>query len=165
MTTEEFLKLVEDCKGFEVTLGFRDDEDHFIGGKENTVWYFVKKKSSEDYYVADYDTEGKSKDTHYTKKKKVLSKEKAEEGSTMERILGELAIGHEEIAKSKGKPIKKEIYEHPCSHYSFGFGERAYVISDEYGITVEYSNIKDVEKGFRLRDIETGKKVSAPARD
>lgn len=83
----------------------------------------------------------------------------------MELILAELSTGQAEIKESGRKPIKVEIYDHPCSHYSFAFGERAYKISDEYGITVEYSNLKDKPTGFRLRDIKTGEDVKTPAEE
>lgn len=159
---KSFLELIREKHGFEVTLGFRDDVDHFIGGTGNKVWYFVKKGPKEDYYVCTAG-DGGQEDIHYTRKKKILTSEPAPEGKTMELILSELAKGQKEIEESGRKPVKVTVYEHPCSHYSFSFGERAYKISDEFGITVEYSNISDEPAGFRLRNIETGKAVEAPS--
>lgn len=156
-----FLKLIEENSGFEVTLGFRNDVDHFIGGTGNKYWYFIKKGIKEDYYVCTLQ-DGERTDIHYTATKKNIKAEPAPSGKTMELLLSELTIGQSEIEDSNRKPVSVEIYGHPCSHYSFLFGERAYKISDEYGITIEYSNLQDVLAGFRLRNIETGKNVTAP---
>ena len=161
MKETDFLKLIEETHGIQVTLGFRDDVDHFIGGKGNKLWYFVKKKSTEDYYVCTR-SGGSTTDVHFTRKRKILSSEPAPSGKTMELILSELAVGQEEIELSGRKPTAVKVYEHPCSHYSFSFGERAYKISDEYGFTVEYFNLNDEPAGFRLRDISTGGKVMPP---
>lgn len=161
LNEELFLKLVSENNGFQVALGFIDFEDHFIGGKDSTVWYFVRKGSTDDYYIGTSDGNTWS-DTHYTFRNKELSSEPAPSGETIARILSELSTGQDEIEKSGRKPSQTEIYEHPCSHYSFAFGERAYKISDEYGITVSYSNIKDEAAGFRMRSILTGEDVKAP---
>lgn len=40
---QDFLKLIENNGGFEVTLGFQDDVVHFLGGTGNKIWYFIKK--------------------------------------------------------------------------------------------------------------------------
>lgn len=161
LNKELFQKLINENEGFEVTLGFRNDVDHFIGGIGNKYWYFVKKGQSEDYYVCTV-TDGKSEDVHYMRKKKVLDCEAATSGKTMELILSELAVGQKEITESSRKPLPVEVSGHPCSHYSFAFGERAYKISDEFGVTIEYSNLKDEESGFRLRTIYTGADIIVP---
>ncbi|MBO2518007.1 MAG: hypothetical protein CW338_12190, partial [Clostridiales bacterium] len=41
-----FMELVAKYGGFEYILGFRDDEDHFIGGSGNRVWYFLPQGPS-----------------------------------------------------------------------------------------------------------------------
>lgn len=156
-----FLKLIEDNGGFEVTLGFRRDVDHFIGGTGNKLWYLVHKGSNEDYYLCTLNGSEK-KDVHYTLKKQSLSCKPAPSGKTLDLILSEIAIGQKEIEESGRKPLNTELRGHRCSHYSFAFGERAYKIADEFGVTVEYSNLADEEAGFRLRDIRTGAEVTAP---
>lgn len=161
MNEKEFWKLVKDNQGFEVTLGFREDVDHFIGGLGNKVWYFIQKKNTEDFYVCT-ENDGVYSDVHFTRKKKILTSEAAPTGKTMELILAELAIGQKEIESSGRKPVTVEVCEHPCSHYSFAFGERAYKVSDEYGVTIEYSNLSDEVAGFRLRNLKTGKNVKVP---
>lgn len=159
-----FLDLIKKTQGFEVILGFRNNVDHFIGGSGNKIWYFVQKGSNEDYYVCTVNG-GKKTDVHFTRKRKVLKSEAAAAGKTAELILSELAAGQKEIEESGRKAVAVEVSGHPCSHYSFAFGERAYKVSDEYGITVEYSDLKDEEAGFRLRNIFTGADVKAPAEE
>ena len=36
MSEEKFLKLVEDCRGFEFYQAYRGDVDHVLGGKDDT---------------------------------------------------------------------------------------------------------------------------------
>lgn len=157
-----FLDLVRDNGGIEITLGFRGNEDHFIGGTGDRYWYFVKKGAKEDYYVCCAADSGAA-ETHYTRKRKVLRSEPAPAGKTMELILSELAAGQKEIEEDGRAPVNVEAFGRPCSHYSFAFGERAYKISDEYGVTVERSELDDESAGFRLRNIVTGEDVAAPA--
>lgn len=161
LTEEKFCELIKTNQGFEVALGFRDDVDHYIGGTCDKIWYLIQKGTNQDYYMATR-VDGVWQDTHYTYKRKKLSSEPAESGRTMEMILDRLAIGQAEIESDGRKPIQKVVYELPCSHYSFAFGERAYAIVNDYGVTVEYSNIKDEEAGFRLRTLKTGDEVNAP---
>lgn len=41
MSEEKFLKLVEDCRGFEFYQAYRGDVDHVLGGKDDTCWYVI----------------------------------------------------------------------------------------------------------------------------
>ena len=41
--TEQFLRLVEENGGFELCHAYRDEEDHFLGGKQNNYWYVIVK--------------------------------------------------------------------------------------------------------------------------
>ena len=161
LNADQFLQVISDNQGFEVTLGFANDVDHIIGGSGHKIWYVVKKGSSLDYCIGTQ-SGGSWNDVHYVRKKGALSSEPADPGATLSLILPELSAGQQEVEASGYKPFKKEVCGHPCGHYSFSFGERAYVISDEYGITVERSDINDQKSGFRLRYIETGKKVKVP---
>lgn len=161
LNEEKFLKIISDNIGFQVTLGFRDDVDHFLGGRGSKVWYYIQKKKTADYYVGTL-TGGVWEDVHYVLKKKILTSEPAPSGTAIGLILSELSIGQEEIEKDGRKPIAVKVYELPCSHYSFAFGERAYQISDDYGITVSYSNLKDEEAGFRLRTLIVGEDIKIP---
>ena len=161
LDAERFYALVRENGGFEVTLGYRGDVDCIIGGTGNKIWYCIKKGSSLDWYLGTR-TGDERTDTRFTLKRKVLSSVPAPAGKTEALILGVLSTGQKEIEESGHKPVKTALYDHPCSHYSFRWGERAYKVSDEYGITVEYSDIKNEAAGFRLRNIETGAKVRPP---
>lgn len=162
LTEERFLDLVRSCGGIEVTHGFRDDVDHFIGGTGSKLWYFVQKGTKADYYICTL-KDGSRSDVHFTRKSRKLSASPAPEGKTLELILSELTAGQEEIEKDGRKPVKIELCGHPCSHYAFAFGERAFRILDEFGITAEYSDIMNEPAGFRLRNIVCGEAVKAPA--
>ena len=48
---------------------------------------------------------------------------------------------------------------HPHFHYVYGFGDKALDVSEQYGVTIAYSDIKDVAAGFHLRYLWTGDDV------
>ena len=48
---------------------------------------------------------------------------------------------------------------HPHFHYTYGFGEKGLDVSEQYGVTIGYSDIHDVPAGFHLRDLRTGADV------
>lgn len=156
-----FLDLIEKYNGFEFVLGFREDEDHFIGGTGNTVWYLVQNKKMTECWTGEK-TNGGWTDKHIVLKKKDKKEEPAESGKAMAMILERAYFKQAEIAASGRKPAVVPNFGYECSHYQFSFGARAYDIVNEYGITVSYSNIDDETAGYRLRDIRTGKDVSAP---
>lgn len=155
-----FLELIEKHGGFEYTIGFRDNEDHWIGGTGNTVWYLISKGRSQECWIGE--RSGETWTDRHLVKKKTLTEKPAEPGTTMEMILARAYFKHAEIAASGRKPVPTEFYGHPCSHYVFSFGARAYDISDEFGITMSYSNIDEVTAGYRLRDVGTGAGVTVP---
>ena len=51
---------------------------------------------------------------------------------------------------------------HPHYHYTYGIGDKALDVSEKYGVSIGYSDIKDVEAGFRLRYLYTGEEVEKP---
>ena len=51
---------------------------------------------------------------------------------------------------------------HPHYHYVYGFGDKALDVSVKYGVTIAFSDIKDVEAGFHLRYLYTGNDVELP---
>lgn len=159
---KSFLKLVSEYNGFEFVLGFREDEDHFIGGTGNTVWYHIQKGNSVDCMLAEKKGEVWT-DVHIVKNgKKEAKKEAAESGSTLERIQQRAFFKQEEIEQDGRKPVITEISGYRNRHYAFSFGARAYDILDEYGITVGYSNIDDEQAGYRLRNLHQGDSVTIP---
>lgn len=156
-----FLDLVEKYNGFEYILGFIENEDHFIGGTGNKVWYYKEKGRTEECWLGELDGDTWT-DKHMLLKGKAFSEESAEPGTAMNMILERAYFKQKEIAADGRKPSKTTISENECSHYVFAFGERAYDISDEYGVTVSYSKIDDISVGFRLRNIFTGSSVKPP---
>ena len=48
---------------------------------------------------------------------------------------------------------------HPHYHYVYGFGDRALDVSAKYGVTIGWSDLKDVPAGFHLRYLYTGDDV------
>ena len=43
-----------------------------------------------------------------------------------------------------------------------GFGDKGLDISEQYGVTIGYSDIKDTSTGFHLRYLYTGNEVDLP---
>lgn len=160
MADNRFYDLVQKYKGFEMVLGFRDDEDHFIGGTGDKCWYCIKKGRSFEAFVGSMT--GGEQDVHIIKKGSKESSEKTGAGTALQMVLERAYLGQAEIAEKnkKGQSVTKDGI--PCLHYMFGFGDRAYDISEEYGVTTAFSDIHDVPAGYHLRSIETGKKVKPP---
>lgn len=156
-----FMQLVKENGGFEYVLGFINDVDHFIGGVDDKLWYFIDDGKKQECWMASY--AGDSwKDYHYVVKGEKVTKEEIEPGTTMGMILERAYFYQKEIEESGRKPAMTEVRSYPVRHYTYAFGERAYDISDEYGVTVCYSYINDESVGFRVRDIKVGESVTAP---
>ena len=47
-------------------------------------------------------------------------------------------------------------------YYVYGIGDKALDISEAYGVSIAYSDIKNPSAGFHLRFLYTGKEVEAP---
>ena len=157
---DPFLALIKKYGGIVITLGFRDDEDHFLGGVGSTVWYYTVKGRAEECYIGELQGD-KWTDRHILKKKTVKD-EPATPGTAIEMIRERAFFKQAEIASSGRKPVPVQICGNSCSHYVFSFGARAYDISDEFGVTVCYSNIDDEKAGWRLRQISIGSDLRPP---
>ena len=139
MKTYRFLELVEKEKGFEFYQAFRDEVDWVIGGKGDTYWFTVMQDQS-----------------------------------VKETYIGTLKDGVWADCKVKGKGKRKNAEwvkgrkprliedAHPHYHYVYGFGDKALDVSEAYGVSIAYSDIKDPAAGFHLRYLYTGKEVEAP---
>ena len=44
MSSDRFIRLVEENGGFEFYQAYQKDVDHILGGKNNTYWYVIAKK-------------------------------------------------------------------------------------------------------------------------
>ena len=161
MGSDSFMKLVADNDGFEFVIGFRDDVDHYIGGKDNKYWYLVQKGSSQDYYVGTYNN-GAWVDKHYVAKSNTIKKsETVASGTTIKKIVERAYFYQEKTVGKKGTEIIKEGDE-SYINYSFGFGEKAVQVNKKYGVSTYFSDINNVADGYHLRDISVGKDVDKP---
>ena len=70
-----------------------------------------------------------------------------------------LAQGEEWVAGRKPRLIGDA---HPHFHYTYGFGDRALDVSEAYGVTIRYSDLKDAAAGFHERDVLTGAEAEPP---
>ena len=46
------------------------------------------------------------------------------------------------------KPQEVEKYGFICNHYMFGFGDKAVEIVKDYGVTVDFNDIKDNDSAY-----------------
>ena len=51
---------------------------------------------------------------------------------------------------------------HPHYHYVYGMGDKALDVSEAYGVSIAYSDIKDLSSGYHLRYLYTGEEVEKP---
>ena len=161
METYRFLELVEKEKGFEFYQAFADEVDWVIGGKDDTVWFAVlKDRSVKETYI------GTLKDGVWTDRRiKGKGKKKTEEemsaGSTVRRV-EERAYFMQDAQWVAGRKPKLIEDAHTHYHYVYGFGDKALDVSETYGVSIAYSDIKDPSAGFHLRYLYKGEDVSRP---
>ena len=161
MEKNRFLELVEKEKGFEFYQAFRDEVDWVIGGKDNTVWFSVlQDQSVRETYI------GTLKDGVWTDrrikgkgKKKTIKEMPA--GSTIKRVEKRAFFMQDEDWVKNRKPRLIED-AHPHFHYVYGIGDKALDVSEAYGVSIGYSDLKDLAAGFHLRYLYTGKEVEIP---
>ena len=157
---ERFLDLITKTNGFDIVLSFIDFEDHRIGGIGNKVWYYVIKKQSKELWIGELN-DNKWSDKHFVKMKDLVE-ESAESGTTISKVVQRLYFKQDEIEAMGRKPASIEKHGQKCNHYVFSFGERAYDILDEYGVTCSYSNVNDISVGHDFRDVFIGEEVELP---
>ena len=82
-------------------------------------------------------------------------------GSTIKLIAEKAYFMQEEkwVKDRKGKLIEDS---HPHYHYVYGFGDKGLDVSEQYGVTIAYSDINDTSAGFHLRYVYTGDDVELP---
>ena len=158
MSEERFLKLVEENNGFEFYQAYANDVDHVIGGKGNTFWYIIMKKQKVvETYIGKYNN-GTWEDSYIKGNGSPVSKSS---GTAIKLITENAYLSQDEEWVKRRTPNPTED-SHPHYHYVYGFGDKAVDVSVQYGVTIGYSNIKDVAAGFHLRDICTGDDVELP---
>ena len=161
MENYHFTELVEKEKGFEFYQAFREEEDWIIGGKGNTYWFIIMKDQSvketyigklEDGIWVDHKIKGKGK-------KKTIQEMPA--GSTIQRIEGRAYFMQDAEWVLNRKPRVIED-SHPHFHYVYGIGDKALDVSEAYGVSIAFSDIKDPSASFHLRYLYTGDDVKTP---
>ncbi len=161
MKSYRFLELVEKEKGFEFCQAFRDEVDWIIGGRGDTCWFTVMKDQSvketwigtlKDGVWTDRKIKGKGK-------KKTVTDMPA--GSTIKRVEERAYFMQEEEWVKNRKPRVIED-SHPHYHYVYGMGDKALDVSEVYGVSIAYSDLKDLSAGFHLRHLYTGNEVENP---
>ena len=157
MSKDRFRKLVQENDGFEFYQAFRDDVDHVFGGKDNVCWYSILKKGK---VVETYIGKQKGDDWEDTYTKGARTKAMPS-GSTISLIAEKAYFMQEEkwVKDRKGKLIEDS---HPHYHYVYGFGDKALDVSAQYGVSIGFSDIKDLSAGFHLRYLYVGNDVELP---
>lgn len=158
---DRFIGLVGKYNGFEAVLGFRDWEDHHIGGKGNFVWYCVTNGKKIECYIAELNGNTWD-DKFYSAKGAAVSCTDAASGITVAMIADRLFTGQSKIRADGRKGVSVEGVSEKCTRYNFNFGAVAYDVSDEYGVTIRLSDCDNAERGFSLRCINTGSDVEKP---
>ena len=161
MKNDRFVELVEKEKGFEFCQAFRDEVDWIIGGKDGTYWFTVlKDQSVKETYVGKL-ADGEWTDQKIKGKGKKKSVKEMPPGSTIKRIEERAYFMQDEEWVKDRKPRLIED-AHPHFHYVYGMGDKALDVSEAYGVSIGYSDIKDLSAGFHLRDLSTGEDVELP---
>jgi len=82
-------------------------------------------------------------------------------GSTIKRI-EERAYFMQDAEWVRDRKPRLVEDAHPHYHYVYGIGDKALDISEAYGVSIAYSDIKDLSAGFHLRYLYTGNEVEIP---
>ena len=161
MGSYRFTELVEREKGFEFYQAFRDEVDWVIGGKGNTYWFAVLKDQSvrETYIGTLQDGVWTDRRIKGKGKKKIISEMPA--GSTIKRI-EERAYFMQDAQWVRDRKPRLVEDAHPHYHYVYGIGDKALDVSEAYGVSIAYSDLKDLSAGFHLRNLYTGAEVEIP---
>lgn len=161
MSEDRFIQLVQDNDGFEYYQAYWGDVDHILGGKGNTYWYVIMKKGKVTESYIGKNNSGAWEDicikgTGANKKTKTMPS-----GSTIKKIAEKAYLCQNEswVSRRTPKPIEDV---HPHYHYVYGFGDKGLDVSVQYGVTIAYNDIKDIDASFHLRYLYLGNDVDLP---
>ena len=161
MENYRFMELVEKENGFEFYQAFRDEVDWIIGGKGDTFWFTVMKDQSvKETYVGTL-KDGVWTDRLIKGKGKRRTEKEMPAGSTIKRIEERAYFMQDDPWVKDRKPRLIED-AHPHYHYVYGMGDKALDVSEAYGVSIAYSDIKDLSAGYHLRCLYTGEEVEKP---
>ncbi|MBQ9910092.1 MAG: hypothetical protein IJM50_01055 [Lachnospiraceae bacterium] len=157
-----FMELVRKEQGFEFYQAFRDEVDWVMGGREDTCWFvIIKDQVVKETYVGTL-KDGEWSDLRIRGKRKKTVKEMPA-GSTYKRITERAYFMQDEEWVKNQKPRLIED-ANPHYHYTYGIGDKALDVSEAYGVSIGYSDLKDPAAGFHLRFLNTGDQVMIPGR-
>ena len=161
MENYRFLELVEKEKGFEFYQAFREEVDWIIGGKDDIFWFVIlKDQSIKETYVGKLE-KGVWTDQLIKGKGKKRNIKEMPAGSTIKRIEERAYFMQEEGWAKDRKPRLIED-SHPHYHYVYGMVDKALDVSEAYGVSIAYSDLKDPSAGYHLRYLYTGEEVEIP---
>ncbi len=161
MDSYRFLELADREKGFEFYQAFRDEVDWIIGGKDDTCWFVIMTDQSvKETYVGTL-KDGVWTDRLIKGKGKKRSIKEMPAGSTIKRV-EERAYFMQDAEWVRDRKPRLIEDSHPHYHYVYGMGDKALDVSEAYGVSIAYSDLKDPASGFHLRYLYTGKEVEIP---
>ncbi len=161
MENYRFMELAEKEKGFEFVQAFREEIDWIIGARENTCWFVIMKHQTvKEKYIGTY-KDGVWSDRLIKGKGKKKTEKEMPAGSTIKRVEERAYFMQDETWVKDRKPRLIED-GHPHYHYVYGMGDKALDVSEAYGVSIAWSDLKDVPAGYHLRYLYTGKDVKIP---
>ncbi len=161
MENGRFMELVEKENGFEFYQAFRDEVDWIMGGKGHTFWFAVlKDQALKEIYIGTFQDDAWSDRRIKGKGKRRTVKERPA-GSTVKRR-EERAYYMQDAEWVTDRTPRIVEDAHPHYHYTYGIGDKALDVSEAYGVSIAYSDLKDPEAGFHLRYLYTGEDVEVP---
>ncbi|MBR0152643.1 MAG: hypothetical protein IJM26_02560 [Lachnospiraceae bacterium] len=161
MEYQRFRELVERENGFEFYQAFRGEVDWVIGGKDDTCWLAILQDGSVKEIFIGSLKDGVWTDRRIKGKGKKRTVKEMPSGSTAKRVV-ERAYFMQDEEWVKGRKPRLVEDAHPHYHYVYGFGDKALDVSEAYGVSIGYSDLKDPEAGFHLRYLYTGEEVKIP---
>ena len=161
MEEYRFLELVEKEQGFEFCQAFREEVDWIMGGKGNSVWFVVlKDQSVQETWIGTL-RDGVWTDRRIRGKGKRKTVTELPAGSTVRRV-EERAYFMQDAEWVRERKPRLVSDAHPHYHYVYGFGDKALDVSEAYGVSIAYSDLKNLPAGFHLRFLYTGEEVALP---
>ena len=161
MEEYRFAELVRKERGFEFCQAFRNEKDIVMGGRDGKFWFIVMQDQTVKETYAGTLEGGVWSDRRISGRGKRKKITEMPPGSTVRRI-EERAYFMQDAEWVAGRKPRLLEDPHPRFHYTYGIGERALDVSETFGVSTGYSDLKDPEAGFRLRFLYTGQDVEDP---
>lgn len=161
MENDRFLELAEKENGFEFYQAFRDEVDWIIGARGDTCWFVIMEDQSVKETWIGTLKDGVWTDCRIKGKGKKRTVTELPPGSTIKRV-EERAFFMQDAEWVSGRKPRLIEDAYPHYHYVFGIGDKALDVSEAFGVSIAYSDLKDPAAGFHLRYLYTGEEVEMP---